>query len=1099
MRDSSSAKNGPAAALRMLLAAVIVSLTFVHSAFAQDFTLSGRVVDENGLPLIGAYVVIAGSGNTEGTITDTDGKFSIVCPPQSSIEVSYLGYKTVTHEVMNRASATIRMEPEGMSMEGVVVVAYGTQRKETLTGSISVVDSDNIIETPTTSLSNALVGRVPGISSVQSSGEPGDNQSTLRIRGIATLNSEGQDPLVVIDGIQSTTDAMNALDPNEIESISVLKDASATAVYGVKGANGVVIITTKRGKSGAPRINLSYRFGLTQLTTKLKMLDSYRYALLRNEAIANDGDISKNQYIFDEVELWKFLAGRDYTPNEVNAMPGLTDDQRQYLINRPALYYRNDDNYDKQFGGVAPQQQYNINISGGTDRVRYFASVGYISQEGLFRNARYQNVDNNSYYDRYNFRSNVDMDIIKDYLELSVDLDGSIQNSEGILGKDGDITSSSSRHKQMLVMILSGSPFSGPGFVGDKLINQYIKAWNPLDGRGGNGTSATADIIMSPKLVARTSTFNATARLRHDMKYLTEGLSLSGTVSYKDTYRKARTERYNPAIYQVGINPDNPLDYVFYGGNSSPVDIDDNINSSGYNYKSYSLYLEAKLEYKRKFGKHDVYGLLLYNAQKSSNPGLQFLVPSGMIGSAARITYSYDDRYLLEVNMGYNGSENFPEGKRFGFFPAFSLGWILTNEPYMPKNDILTFFKLRASYGEVGNDKIGGNRFLYLPSTWSYNDSGMANGYGAYFGYSDGTSLPAYYSGAYESRLGNPDVTWERARKANVGVDINMFNDRLTMTGDLFYEHRDGILWSYDSSPVIIGAVPPMGNIGKMENKGYEAQITWSDNIGHFRYSIGAGVSYAVNKILYMDEPNNPYEWMNQTGFSYNQYRGYVSSGFYNNEDEALNRPYIALDGNKVQPGDIRFVDLNGDGIIDSKDVAPIGYSNLPRYAFNGTINIEYKGFSLSALFTGSYGGSMMIGSHYMLNPFYMNNGSAQEFHYDWRWTPEKAASGAEIRWPRTSLRNEDTQNGAANDLYLYSTEHVKLKNLEIGYTFRGKFLEKARMQAVKVYVSGNNLWTFGSKLPDGYDPEQADTGGASDGYLYPPTRIFNIGINLQF
>ena len=308
MRDSSSAKNGPAAALRMLLAAVIVSLTFVHSALAQDFTLSGRVVEENGLPLIGAYVVIAGSGNTEGTITDTDGKFSIVCPPQSSIEVSYLGYKTVTHEVMNRASATIRMEPEGMSMEGVVVVAYGTQRKETLTGSISVVDSDNIIETPTTSLSNALVGRVPGISSVQSSGEPGDNQSTLRIRGIATLNSEGQDPLVVIDGIQSTTDAMNALDPNEIESISVLKDASATAVYGVKGANGVVIITTKRGKSGAPRINLSYRFGLTQLTTKLKMLDSYRYALLRNEAIANDGDISKNQYIFDEVELGPYTS-----------------------------------------------------------------------------------------------------------------------------------------------------------------------------------------------------------------------------------------------------------------------------------------------------------------------------------------------------------------------------------------------------------------------------------------------------------------------------------------------------------------------------------------------------------------------------------------------------------------------------------------------------------------------------------------------------------------------------------------------------------------------------------------------------------------------
>ena len=1099
MCESNSAKNGLASAIKMLFAAVFVLLTFTGNMSAQDFTLKGKVVDEAGQPLIGAYVVLADSDNKEGAISDMDGNFSIVCQPQSVIEVFFLGYRTVTREVGKESFITVTMQPEGVSMEGVVVVAYGTQRKETLTGSISVVKSDNIIETPTTNISNALVGRVPGISSVQSSGEPGDNSATLRIRGVATLNSEGQDPLVVIDGIQSTTDAMNALDPNEIESVSVLKDASATAVYGVKGANGVVIITTKRGKTGAPKISLSYRFGLTQLTTRLKMLDSYRYALLRNEAIANDGDISKNQYIFDEIELWKFLVGRDYTPNEVNAMPGLSDDQRQALIDRPALYYRSEDNYEKQFGGLAPQQQYNINISGGTDRVKYFASVGYVSQEGLFRNAKYQNVDNNSYYDRYNFRSNVDVDVIKDCLQLSVDLDGSIQNSEGILGKDGDVTSQSSRHKQMLVMILSGSPFTGPGIVEDKLINQYIKAYNPLDGRGGNGTSATADIIMSPKLISRTSTFNATARLRHDMKYLTEGLSLSGSVSYKDIYRKARKETYMPQTYQVGIDPENPMEYVFYGGTTSPVNIDDNISSSGYNYKSYSLYLEAKLEYKRKFGKHDVYGLLLYNAQKSSNPGLQYLVPSGMIGSAARFTYSFDDRYLFEVNMGYNGSENFPEGKRFGFFPAFSLGWILTNEPYMPKNNILTFFKLRASYGEVGNDKIGGNRFLYLPSTWTYNGSGMASGYGAYFGYSDGTSLPAYYEGAYESRLGNPNVTWERAKKANVGVDINMFNDRLSIVGDLFYEYRNGILWSYDSSPVIIGAIPPMGNIGKMNNKGYELQVSWSDNIGHFRYSIGAGVSYAVNKILYMDEPNNPYEWMNNTGFSYNQYRGYVSSGFYDNADEALNRPYITLDGNRVQAGDIRYVDLNGDGIIDSKDEAPIGWSNLPRYSFNGTIDLYWKGFSLSALFTGSYGGSMMIGSHYMLNPFYMNNGSAQEFHYDWRWTPEKAVSGAEIRWPRASLRNEDTQNGAANDIYLYSTEHVKLKNLEIGYTFTGKWLQAAKLQSVKLYVSGNNLWTFGSQLPDGYDPEQADTGGASDGYLYPPTRIFNIGVNLQF
>ena len=776
MRDSSSAKNGPAAVLRMLLAAVIVSLTFVHSAFAQDFTLSGRVVDENGLPLIGAYVVIAGSGNTEGTITDTDGKFSIVCPPQSSIEVSYLGYKTVTHEVMNRASATIRMEPEGMSMEGVVVVAYGTQRKETLTGSISVVDSDNIIETPTTSLSNALVGRVPGISSVQSSGEPGDNQSTLRIRGIATLNSEGQDPLVVIDGIQSTTDAMNALDPNEIESISVLKDASATAVYGVKGANGVVIITTKRGKSGAPRINLSYRFGLTQLTTKLKMLDSYRYALLRNEAIANDGDISKNQYIFDEVELWKFLAGRDYTPNEVNAMPGLTDDQRQYLINRPALYYRNDDNYDKQFGGVAPQQQYNINISGGGKFMKYFVSMGYYGQEGAFQNAHYMGHDANSTYDRYNIRSNLDITVSRN-TDISVDFGGQITGKSGILGSenDGDPTGNYSRYKAMLVNILCNTPFVGPGIVDDRLITAY--STSPLQNKGGYGYSPMTAILTSPILDTYAADLNVNARINHRMDYLTEGLTLSGTVSYNGTYSKSRVIWGNVPTYTMYRNPDNPLEYIYSGGVMNAQGIED----GSYRSKWRKLYLEAKLDYARSFGKHDVTGMILMNAQKVFDPSLAYQTPAGLVGIAARATYQYDERYLAEFNMGYNGSENFPEGERFGFFPAFSIGWIITNEPFFPKNDWLTWLKIRGSYGEVGNDKIGGRRFLYLADTWGYmSDGSVSNGY--YFGNTDGSAHDPYYQGAYENVIGNPDVTWEVARKYNLGLEMNLFSDRLQFT-----------------------------------------------------------------------------------------------------------------------------------------------------------------------------------------------------------------------------------------------------------------------------------------------------------------------------
>lgn len=1084
------------------ISAVLAVCTMALSLSAQNNTvgtIAGKVVDSDGQAVPGATIVLMNAARTiGGTVTDLEGSFSMKADPANSIMVSCLGYVTQTVKVGNTRNFSFVLQPDSEMLGEVVVVGYGAQKKETLTGSISVVRNDALIESPTNNLSNALVGRVAGVSALQSSGEPGDNEATLRIRGIATLNSEGQDPLVVIDGVQSTMEVMNTLDPNEIQSVSVLKDASATAVYGVQGANGVVIVTTRRGTVGTPKINVSYRFGITELATQLEMLDSYRYALLRNEAIMNDGDESKNQYLFDEYQIWKFQANRDYTPDEVVLMPGLTDAQRDHLINSPALYYRSEDWYDKQFGGVAPQQQFNINISGGGDRVRYFTSVGWTQQDGLFRNGVYGNIDNNTHYNRYNFRSNIDVDITRN-LKLSVDLNGSIAHNRGILGKDGDVSSAGSRHKQMLVQILSAAPFAGPGILDGKLVDEYVKSLNPLDGMG-TAYSATAYLIGCSLLDTRTSNMNASIRLDHEMDYLTRGLKIGLAVSYHDMYKKSRVEKRSAPTYKVGRNPEDPTEILFFGGVVSPTDVTD--NSSSYNYKQNSMYLEGRIEYNRTFNRHSVSALALFNAQQKRNPGLQYNVPSGMLGSAFRATYSYDNRYFVEFDAGYNGSENFPEGKRFGFFPAASLGWILTNEPFFPENNILTYFKIRASYGEVGNDKVGGSRYLYLPSTWAYtsgmNSDGVGGGKGAYFGKTDGSAPPIYYEGAVESRLGNPDVTWERARKTNIGVDFNLFKDKVQVNADIFNEDRNDILWNYGSTPGFIGATPPMGNIGKMNNKGYEVQITYADRYGDFFYSIGAGASYSVNKILYMDEPENPYYWMNRTGYSYGQYKGYHTDGFYNNDEEAMNRPYITTDGNKVQAGDIRYIDLNGDGIIDSKDVAPIGYSNLPRYTFNGNLTLGYKGFLISALFTGAAQGSMPIASHYMLNPFYMQTGSAQGFHYDGRWTPEKAAAGKKITWPRASLRNEDTQNGLMNELYLQSTDFFRLKNLEVSYTFKSRLLQKAKISAIRVYANGNNLFTVSKMLP-GYDPEQSDSGGAADGYLYPLTRSYNMGVNIQF
>ena len=1085
--------NRPAGYIRYLLICAAAVL-LCHDLYAQDSTreIRGRVCDETDFPLAGAAVMADGS--KEGTVTDGNGHFSLSVPDNvRTVTITYLGYLSQTVSVSD-AFMDIRLKEDLNMLEELVVVGYGKQKKETLTGSISVVDSKSLVASPAANISNALVGRVPGIVSTQLSGEAGNDATTIRIRGIGTFNSSGLDPLIVIDGIESNMSTLNALDPNEIESLSVLKDASSTAVYGVRGANGVIIVTTKRGETGKVNINFTYRFGLSQMVSMLKPLGAYEYALYRNEAIMMDSDTSKESYFFDDIDLWKFRNNRDYTPDEIEMMV-LSDEDKHTLLTSPALYYRSHDYINELFGGLAPQQQYNINISGGGKFMKYFVSMGYYGQEGAFQNAHYMGHDANSTYDRYNIRSNLDITVSRN-TDISVDFGGQITGKSGILGSenDGDPTGNYSRYKAMLVNILCNTPFVGPGIVDDRLITAY--STSPLQNKGGYGYSPMTAILTSPILDTYAADLNVNARINHRMDYLTEGLTLSGTVSYNGTYSKSRVIWGNVPTYTMYRNPDNPLEYIYSGGVMNAQGIED----GSYRSKWRKLYLEAKLDYARSFGKHDVTGMILMNAQKVFDPSLAYQTPAGLVGIAARATYQYDERYLAEFNMGYNGSENFPEGERFGFFPAFSIGWIITNEPFFPKNDWLTWLKIRGSYGEVGNDKIGGRRFLYLADTWGYmSDGSVSNGY--YFGNTDGSAHDPYYQGAYENVIGNPDVTWEVARKYNLGLEMNLFSDRLQFTGDLFLEKRDNILWNLGTVPGIVAADLPPANIGKMTNQGYELTLKWQDHVRYFNYAIGFNVSYAENRIDYMDEPAYPYEWMNTTGFSYGQYKGYRTDGFYNNQAEASNRPFISKDGNKVQAGDFRYVDIDGDGVINANDMVPIGYSNLPRYQFSSTIDLEYKGFSVSLLFTGSYKGSMKIGgSEYITNPFYMNNGAALDFQYYGRWTPEKAAAGIEPTFPRASMRTYDSQNGAMNDKWLFSTQFIRLKNAEIGYAFTnlGR-LEKAGISQIRLFLNGTNLLTFLSDLPSGFDPELQDSDGSSGGYLYPLARTYSIGVNIQF
>lgn len=1076
--------------MRKTIALITLLGLIANLVYAQSVkNVSGRVIGDNGQAIYGASVVVKGT-NT-GIISDANGNFVINAATSAVLEISYIGFFTQQVPVGGKSHLIITLVANEQSAESVVVVAYGKQKKETVTGAIATVSSATLARIPSANITNMLVGNVPGIIGVQNTGEPGFDAANIRIRGLSTFVEGNQLPIVIVDGVETTVQALNAIDANEIDNVSVLKDASSTAVYGVRGANGVVIVTTKRGKTGKPRLNFTYNHGLTQLASRLKFLSSYDYLMFRNEAVLNDGDISQLRLIATKDELWKFSNNRDYTPDEV-AQLNITEGQQAKLLNSPAIYYTSHDYFSEMLGNLSQQLQANLNISGGTDNVKYFTSVGYLNQGGTFKNPEYAGHNINSTFDRYNFRSNFDFNMLK-YFTLTVDMATQFSKNGSLQGdsKDGDPRSIYARYKNIMGRIYFTTPFSGPGFVDGKLINNFVASTNPLSQKGSYGASPVSDLFSIPYMTTYNTNFNSTVRLKHSMEYLTKGLSLSGAISYNDVYRKAIQIYPSVPMYIVTRDQKDPNNLVFLGGSIAPVGIADNTNR----YKWRRMYYELSANYTNTFGRHDVGALYLLNAQKTYAPDLELNVPNGLIGMVGRITYQYAKRYMAEINMGYNGSENFPEHKRFGLFPAFSAGWIATNENFIPKNDILTHLKVRGSYGEVGNDKIGA-RFLYMPNRWG-NGTGTWGGY--YFGNSDGSTKNPYYQGVRETFVGNPNVTWERSRKQNIGLEANFFRNRLTFVGDIFSEKRDNILWSSGIISGTVGFTPPYDNIGKTSNKGYELELGWADNTPTFEYGARFTASYTKNRIDYMAEPSNPYPWMNQTGYSIGQYRGYITNGFYNTVEEAAHHPYTTIDGNRVQPGDLRYVDVTGDGVVDDKDIVPIGFSNWPRYSFSSLLNLGYKGFKINVLFIGTAQGSMMLEGTYIRNPFYNIVGAAMQWQYDGRWTPEKAAQGAEISYPRASLRTNLNVNGMPNSgFWLRSTDFIRLKNAEISYAFPQKYTKRLGMTGLRVYVNGNNLYTW-TQLMDGIDPEQAASGAASNGYVYPMTRVFNFGINIQF
>ncbi len=1105
--------------------AVILSWVLPYEMFAapssaeqQWKTVTGQVVDKAGLPVIGATVIE--NGTTNGIATDLDGNFTIEIASNATILVTCIGYADQLIPTAGRTNFRIVLQEDTEIIEETVVTAFATQKKINVTGAITAVTGDDIVQAPVANISSALVGITPGLSAVSVSGEPGQDAANIAIRGVSSYGGSTS-PLIVIDGIEQPAShamsIMNSLNPNDILGISVLKDASSTAVYGIRAANGVIIITTRRGQAGAPKISFSGNFGLTNATNLQRGLSSYEYAQFRNEAIYNEidgyGSTPLSAYLFTDDDLWKFKNNRDFTPEEVAAMTNLTDAQKQQLLNSPALYYGTSDAYAELYSRIAPQWQANDSVSGGTEKVKYYVSLNYFDQQSIMMNANYFGVNTGSRYQRYNVRANVDIDIFKN-TTLSVNTMGQFGMTKG--PGSGSLYN---RYSSIMQIVYEGNPFYNKSMIiDDKLISGFDYPENSVQYGLRTRTSSDMPGGWLPTLLGRSlgissnTRVDATMRLRHDMPYLLKGLHVQASVRYQENFSKSVTQSFAIPSYNVRRNMTNPNELDFFGGT---------VGADGFSSGSWGgmrdFYADASINYQGNFGKHSIGALALGRATKYTMPGDQFNTASGLIGTSARVTYDYDTRYMAEFNFAYNGTENFAEGKRFGLFPAFSLGWVVSNEKFFKQNPIFTFFKIRGSYGVVGNDQIGGRRYLYLPGTYSINlgagnldpwasypaSSGSVGGNYYQFGTSTGMHN-TIYNGSAEGTIGNPDVTWEKSQKFSAGIETKFFSDRLYLNGDYFYEDRTDILTTLGIIPTTFG-VPASStspvNVGRVTNRGFELILGWEERRGDFRYYIEGNVTYAKNRIEYRAEAENPYEWMNQTGHSIGQNLGYKTDGYYDTLEELNSRPFFSATANAVTLGDIKYLDLNGDGIIDTKDMAPIGYPNRPLMQFGGKIGFSWKGLDLKVVLSGTAMGSFYVTR--ITSPFFKRAGNAFRWQYEGRWTPEKVAAGEPITYPRAVFdATQDHYNfGPKSDHWTLSSDHLRIKNVELGYSFSpdSNFLRKARISGLRVYVNANNLATMFDKMkPYGIDPEMQDNIGTIS-YVFPLTRTTNIGVNIQF
>lgn len=1015
---------------------------------AQKKSISGVVRMAGGETLIGVTILEKGTFN--GVATDLDGKFLIPLTGDGGVLVfSMIGFKTLEVKIGNQTKLEVIMHEESTGLDEVVVIGYGTQKKVSVIGSITTMSSEELKRSPVASVTNGMSGRMPGVVTQQQSGRPGEDAANIFIRGRSTLASGNTSPLVLVDGVERDFAQM---DPDEIESISVLKDASATAVYGVRGSNGVVLVTTKRGTEGKAKITFSAECGITEAMRLPDKVDSWQHAVMKNEGLKNEGKAPQ----YSERDIYMYASGED-----------------------PFLYPNTD--YTDQFLRPGIQQKYNVNMSGGSKMMKYFVSVGYLKQEGIFETDMDKLMDKSTFkellmaesglrerikkkpyesghgFDRLNVRSNIDIDVTADF-KVGVDLG---YRREILTGPGGDGES---------VAYLYG------------VFGRTPKGAFPLVNRNGTFAAAPNLVNANPLVTMANSGYRnqyknaleGTVKLNYDLHQLLQGLKIDGKFSYNTYSHSARIVNHTPSVWTYDAANDYYLRLREEGYPRS---------GSSKKAAEQRTYGELSLTYNGDFDKHKLGVLILGNINSNLKPGDANKnseygnIPHIYQGLVGRINYSYDDRLLAEINVGYNGSNRFEKGERYALFPALSVGWMVSNEKFLKDNKTLNHLKLKASVGQVGNDKLGNEGFSY------FNEATFIDGLGYAFG-----ETPTAVTGLKEGLGMSASVTWERSTKYNIGFESQWFGSKLSLNADYFFEKRVDILTNPGAYLWVEGINSyPKLNLGEVHNQGVEMEMNWNHNIGEFGYLLGGMFTFSRNEIIEQGEALRPYAYMERTGHRVGQQFGHIAEGLFQSQEEIVASP---TQYGTLQPGDVKYRDLNGDGKIDGNDITSFGYSDLPEIVYSVKGGISYKGFDVNVMFQGTAHATFMLGAE-LEYEFYNLATAMKDKHLNY-WTPERGEDATYHRL--TDAASGEANNFKGSSFYSRDGSYIRLKNAEIGYTFPKAWFTKSIFSSVRIYANGSNLLTWDKVKV--VDPEAPKDKGQ---YFYPQTRIYNFGLNVSF